>query len=214
MSNKENLEKEEELKTKPEGEENRQTDPKTDEGQDDQAEYYRAQVEKYRGGLLSEREKRKAIEAELERLKEQSKAKGEEPEDEPELDSKLQEWRKKDLLDYRDELIEEMASSVDEAEAIKVQFDRIYRNEDSKRAVKELLSDAALLANKDRVLADAEKRARKGVAERHALGMANTRARSSRDRETKTINEAIPKAVGMDPARYAELKEKYPHVDF
>jgi len=107
------------------------------------------------------------------------------------IEEKLQAIEKKRMQDD----IEEVAMSLAGSDEMKAKLLETYNNRlkpsgFSRGSIERDLKEALLLANKDKVLSDAEKKARKAFAEKSAVQSASVNVSSSQDEDEPELSQS------------------------
>lgn len=152
------------------------------------------QHEKTVKALNKERSLRKEAKAASASSSEEQGSSSEEEDDDDGNESKieavaskvLEKLTRKQVSEEMDELVSSMSDDADERELIKAIYEkRITPSGTSRAALSRDLLDAQLLANRSRFIAEAEKKAKKSVAEAAAMRMAGTKVQAKVTEEEK-----------------------------
>lgn len=121
------------------------------------------------------------------------------------IETKLREIEERRIGDD----IEEIAASIagkDAEKALEVYRNTLKPSGYSRAAIERDMQSALLLANKDRFLADTEKKARKSIAEKKAMETANVNLSSAPEESDETEYTETERAFINQMAKYARKK--------
>lgn len=165
--------------------------------------------------LLKERSRRKEAEAQLETPDEPQPEEPAEEEPKPvmsaSMERRLAALEEAKIEDTVEEMLEAVSDNPDERELIRHHFDRLHDGSASRRAISATIEDAKILANKRKFMAEAERGAKKQLAQEHALRSVGGKVPTKQAKSGAVISDhdrEIAKAVGMTPEAYVKYNKQ------